>query len=132
MRLVRFLIPAAVLTLGTAAMLGALGQAPADPIVTGGAIYTADDRQPRVEALAVRGDRFVAVGSAGAAMALKGATTRVVDLAGGVVGPGLHDAHGHFLGLGASLSMLDLRDTPNLSSIVTKIAERLAGQPADR
>ncbi len=44
---------------------------------------------------------------------MKGAATRVVDLAGDAVVPGLQDAHGHFLGLGASLSTLDLRDTPS-------------------
>ena len=107
-------------------------QLPADLIVTGGAVYTAASARPRADALAVRNGRFIAVGSAADALALKGPVTRVVDLAGAVVVPGLHDAHGHFLGLGASLSTLDLRDTPTLSSITVKVAERLRGQPVDR
>ena len=58
---------------------------------------------------------------------MKGPGTRVIDLGGDAVVPGLQDAHGHFLGLGASLSSLDLRDTPSLSSITEKVAARAAG-----
>ena len=107
-------------------------QPPADLIVTGGAIYTADVARPRADAVAVRNGRFVVVGSAAEALAFKGPATRLVDLAGAVVVPGLQDAHGHFLGLGASLTALDLRDTPNPASITAKVAERLGGQPPDR
>ena len=73
-----------------------------------------------MDAIAVRDGRFVAVGSAASEAAKRGATTRVVDLAGSIVVPGLQDAHGQFLGLGASLSTLDLRDTPSVASITTR------------
>ena len=120
------------MSLASVSAFGGLRQAPADLIVMGGAIYTADARRPRVDAFAVRDGRFVAVGSRADALAMKGAATRVVDLAGDAVVPGLQDAHGHFLGLGASLSTLDLRDTPSLSSITAKVAARVTGRAPDR
>ena len=128
----RFVALAGLATLASMAGLGARRQAPADLIVTGGPIYTADSRRPRADALAVRDGRFVAVGSRAEVLAMKGAATRVIELAGGTVVPGLQDAHGHFLGLGAGLTSLDLRDTASLSSITAKVAARLAGQRADR
>ena len=93
----RILALASLVTVSSLAPLGGVRQAPADLIVTGGVIYTADDRRPRVDAIAVRDGRFVAVGSAASVAAMRGATTRVVDLAGSTVVPGLQDAHGHFL-----------------------------------
>lgn len=128
----RLVALAGLVTLVSVAALSARRQAPADLIVTGGPIYTADVRRPRVEAFRVRDGRFVAMGSRAEVLAMKGAATRVVDLGGYAVVPGLQDAHGHFLGLGASLGSLDLRDTPSLSSITAKVAARLAGQRADR
>ena len=105
------------------------GQEPAaDLIVTGGPVYTAGT-PGTVEALAVRGDRFVRVGRVADVMALEGADTRVIRLPpGAIVVPGLHDAHGHFVGLGESLSQIDLRDTPNQTAIVARIRQRVAGR----
>jgi predicted amidohydrolase YtcJ len=123
---------AATVTLAAVAVLGALRQTPADLIVIGSAIYTADARRPRVDAFAVSDGRFVAVGARADVLAMKGAATRVIDLAGDTVVPGLQDAHGHFLGLGISLSTLDLRDTPSLASIATKVAARVAGEARGR
>lgn len=107
-------------------------QAPADLIVTGGPIHTADDGAPRADAFAVRDGRFVAVGAARDVMALRGAATRMIDLAGAAVIPGLQDAHGHFLGLGASLDALDLRDTTSAADIAAKVAARRAERPDQR
>ena len=126
------LVTLGLLILAAVSATGAVRQPQADLIVLGGAIYTADPRRPRADALAVRDGHFVAVGSRADILAMKGATTRVVDLAGDAVVPGLQDAHGHFLGLGASLTTLDLRDTPSVASITAKVAARAAGQAAGR
>jgi hypothetical protein len=107
-------------------------QAPADLIVTGGPIHTADPAQPAAEAFAVRGGRFALVGTAAEAMALKGADTRVIQLSGATVVPGLHDAHGHFLGLGASLDMVDLRGTRSVAEIAARVAARRKARPGER
>ena len=67
----------------------------ADTIYAGGSIITIDDANPRAEAVAVKGGRIVAVGSADEVMAHKGASTKMVDLAGRTMVPGFVDAHGH-------------------------------------
>src|SRR5580658_11195121 len=74
--------------------------APADIIVTGATIYTADDAAPLTQAFAVRGGRFVLVGSDDAAMRLRGPRTSVLDLHGATVLPGFVDAHLHLTNVG--------------------------------
>jgi predicted amidohydrolase YtcJ len=69
----------------------------ADLILTNGRIHTMDTRNSIVGALAVRNGRFVAVGGQ---MPSRGAGTRVVDLRGRTVIPGIIDAHNHFVNLG--------------------------------
>jgi predicted amidohydrolase YtcJ len=59
-------------------------------------VYTVDDAQPAAEAVAIRGDRIVAVGSDAAVRALAGSATRSIDLQGQMVLPGFNDAHTHF------------------------------------
>jgi len=70
----------------------------AEAIYVNGAIWTADPAHPKVEALAVRGDRLLAVGSNHEIRALAGTATRVVDLRSHFVTPGFQDAHAHFPG----------------------------------
>jgi predicted amidohydrolase YtcJ len=117
--------------LGLAGLLGgtavsAQPSAPVDLIVHNAVIYTVNPAQPQAKAIAVRGDRIVLVGDDAAALALKGPSTRVVDAGGKTVVPGLHDAHGHFTGLGASLQQIDLRGTTSFEAIVDKVKARAA------
>ena len=67
----------------------------ADLILTGGVVYTVDARRSRHEALAVKGGRIVALGSAAEAAEWAGPRTRTVDLGGRLVLPGFVDAHLH-------------------------------------
>ncbi|HYL97126.1 MAG TPA: hypothetical protein VET69_15075, partial [Terriglobales bacterium] len=69
----------------------------ADLIVTNARVYTADKQQLRAEAVAVLGERIVAVGSASAMDAWRGPGTRVIDAGGKLVLPGFNDAHVHFM-----------------------------------
>lgn len=82
--------------------------APAELIVTGATIHTVDDSDAMPEAFAVRGGRFAFVGSAADAIKLRGPATRVLDLSGKTVLPGLIDAHLHLTQLGLSLHELRL------------------------
>jgi len=75
----------------------ALAQTAADTVLLGGKIVTVDDRFTIAEALAVKGERIVAVGSTADIEKLKGPATRVVDLNGRTVIPGLIDNHAHFM-----------------------------------
>src|SRR5215475_11504348 len=67
----------------------------ADTVLLNGKIITLDDAAPIAEALAVRDGKIVAVGRSADIRALAGSGTRVVDLAGGTVIPGLIDSHMH-------------------------------------
>ena len=77
---------------------GAAQAQSADTILLGGKIVTFDSAP--AEALAVRGDRIVAVGRSAAIRALAGPATRVIDLAGRTVIPGLIDSHIHAIRAG--------------------------------
>jgi predicted amidohydrolase YtcJ len=99
---------------------------PADLIFHNAKIYTSDEAMPRAEAVAVRGDRIAAVGSSADILKLKGSATKVVDARGAAILPGLHDAHGHFMGLGASLQVLRLRGTASWEQIVGMVRRRAA------
>jgi len=67
----------------------------ADIIYTGGDIVTVNELQSSAEAVAVRGGKIAAVGCRDEIMKLKGPKTKVIDLGGKTMIPGLIDAHGH-------------------------------------
>lgn len=67
----------------------------ADLVLTGGHIFTADTLRPWVEALAIKGDRIVAIGADSQVLAKVGDGTRRIALAGRTVIPGINDAHAH-------------------------------------
>src|SRR6476661_5957394 len=72
-------------------------QAPPDLILSNGKVVTVDERFTIAQAVAVRGDRIVAVGSNADIGKLAGAGTRRIDLGGRTVTPGLIDNHMHLL-----------------------------------
>ncbi len=74
-------------------LLAACAAPAPDTVLLNGKIFTANPLQPWAEALAIRGERIVAVGSDATIDGLAGTATRRVDLAGRVVVPGLNDAH---------------------------------------
>jgi hypothetical protein len=80
----------------------AIGQAPsadlADSIYLNGTIVTVNDKQPTVEAIAVRGGNILAVGTKAEVLYHKGSATRVIDLQGKTLLPGFVDGHSHFGG----------------------------------
>ena len=104
------------------ATLGAQQQ-PADVVLTNGRVYTVDVTRPLASAIAVRGGRIVFVGSDGEARALTGSATRVFDLRGNTVVPGLIDAHAHLLGLGTSLRRVNLAGTTSYQEVVARVVE---------
>jgi predicted amidohydrolase YtcJ len=66
-----------------------------DLILSGGTFYTMDASLGPVEALAIRGDRILAVGSSDEIMDLAGAATKVLDTRGMTITPGFIDSHSH-------------------------------------
>lgn len=126
-------VPAALLLVLSA------GCAPDDPsadlIFTNGQVVTADRDFTVAGALAVQGNRIVAVGDADAVGELEGPDTRVVDLEGRTVIPGLIDSHIHFLPLGRDVvGEAELGFAMSAEEILDEVAdleERLDPDPGD-
>jgi len=96
----------------------------ADLVFTNAKVWTVDDRMPSAEAVAVIGERIVAVGSAKDIEAWRGPSTRVIDAAGKLLLPGFNDAHVHFMDGGRQLDNVDLRDASSPEEFVRRIAEQ--------
>src|SRR5262245_19046950 len=75
--------------------------APADVVFVNGKVFTADDGDRVVQGFAISGDRFVAAGSDSDVRRYAGPQTRVIDLKGRFVSPGITDDHFHNEGGGA-------------------------------
>lgn len=101
----------------------------ADMIVTGGRILTMDPGQPVAGAMAIRGDRILAVGEAGDIDGLVGADTIRVDATGLTVTPGFIDAHSHPLfaeeAVGVNVNLRRIDDVKN--ALAGKAAETPPG-----
>jgi len=104
-------------------------QQPADLIITNARIYTVDETHPLADAMAVRGGKVQFVGSSGAVMALKGASTRMIDLNGRTVIPGMVDAHGHVDNLGLALRTVDLTGTSSYDEVIARVVARAKNTP---
>ena len=95
---------------------------PADLVLVGGEIATVDPDIGIVEALAVEGYTIAAVGSNDEISAYIGPETEVIELEGRFVMPGFIEGHGHFLGFGESLRILDLQDVKNWKEVVRMVS----------
>jgi predicted amidohydrolase YtcJ len=118
-----------VLAVTAAASVACQSRPPAERatlIIHNARVYTVHDEQPTADAVAVRGDRIVLVGTNEAALELQGPETRVINGHGATLVPGLQDSHGHFTELGSSLQILQLRSTSSYEQIVQLVRARAA------
>ena len=106
-----------------AGLHGCAKKQPADLVLTNGHIVTMEATLPAAEALAITGDRIVAVGSAKKIKPYIGSSTRVIDLQGQTAIPGFIDSHAHFTGVGEARMILDLTKTKNWEEIVALVRE---------
>jgi predicted amidohydrolase YtcJ len=95
----------------------------ADLVLMNGKIVTVDDAIPEVQALAVSGDRIVAVGSNEEIKPYITPKTEVIDLEGKLAIPGFIDAHGHFTSLGRSKMVLNFMNIENWDKVVAMTKE---------
>lgn len=103
---------------------------PADLIVRNARIHTVNRQQPAASSLAVRDGRIIAVGAAGSDLSsFAGPATRILDLHGATVVPGLIDSHAHMRGLGALLESRDLRHVSTVAEIAAWVREQAAKTP---
>ena len=122
-RAARTLAVLALTALALPTVTGAATPVAADLVLTGGRIYTADATHSMAEAVAVKGDRIVFVGSAADARAWTGPATRIEHLDGRLVLPGLVDAHIHPLGI----VQLDVCDLHSQAKSLAEMTEFVRG-----
>jgi len=96
---------------------------PADLVLLNGKIVTVDEARPEAQALAVRQDKIVAVGSDKEVKRYVGDVTETIDLGGKLAIPGFIDSHGHFASVGESKLVLNLMKVKNWDEIVTMVKE---------
>jgi predicted amidohydrolase YtcJ len=117
--------------LTTVAQSKATSLAP-DLLIIHAAVHTMDSAHPTADAVAILGNRIVAVGSTAEIRPLAGPRTRVVDAGGRLVLPGFNDAHVHFLMGGFSLANVDLRDAQSPQELARRLGDYARKLPKGR
>ena len=117
-----------VLALFAAAAGPASAQAP-DTVLVNGKIVTVDDRFTIAQALAIKGERILKVGTTAEVEALRGPQTRVIDLAGRTVIPGLIDNHAHWV-RAAEHDELRFDGVTSRQQALKMLADRVQSAPA--
>ncbi len=107
---------------------GSQGGEPADVVVRGARVLQWSG--PDAESIAIQGDKIVWVGADREADSWIGPRTLILEAQGGLVTPGLNDAHVHFLSGSLGLQQIDLGDAPDLSTILSKVKEDLSKNPS--
>ena len=104
----------------------------ADLVLRNGHVVTMDETVPEAQAVAIRGDRIVAVGTDEEIDTWIGSGTEVVDLNGRLAVPGFIEGHGHFMGLGESKMNLELGSVRSWDEIVAMVEAAVAeAQPGE-
>ena len=101
----------------------------ADLIITKAKVWTVDKSNPTAQAVALLGDRIVAVGSNSDVDNWRGPNTRVIDAEGKLLLPGFNDAHVHFVNGGLALDAVQLNDATSPEEFARRIGERAKQTP---
>jgi predicted amidohydrolase YtcJ len=125
------LLGAAIGSLLVSGAGGATERPAADLIVQNARVHTVDRARPEAQAVAVVGERIVAVGSSADVDAWLGPRTRVIDAKGRLLLPGFDDAHVHFSVGGLQLDEVQLRDARSQEELRRRIAERARTHPKE-
>ncbi|HWW00268.1 MAG TPA: amidohydrolase [Candidatus Acidoferrum sp.] len=105
---------------------------PPDLVILNASIHTVDDSRPTAEAVAILGNRIVALGATSEIKPLAGPKTRVIEAQQRTVFPGFNDAHVHFLTGGFSLANVDLRDAKSPEELARRLSEYARKLPKGR
>src|SRR2546422_9878451 len=122
-----------ILSLLLAPLPGAFAQSKptADLIITNAKVWIVDKTHPAAQAVAVLGDRIVALGSNADIDAWRSASTRVINAAGKLLLPGFNDAHVHFVSGGLQLDSVQLNDAASPEEFARRIGERAKNTKKD-
>ena len=96
----------------------------ADMVLVNGTIATVDDNNPEVEAIAIKDDRIMQLGTTQNIQKLVGDKTQVIDLKGNFAMPGIIEGHGHFSSIGTTLQNLNFIKSKSWNDIVAMVAEK--------
>ena len=123
--------PTTTLMLLAVALLGACDRpAPqetgpvADLLLVNADVVTVDEALPRAEAVAIKDDLILDVGTSEEMSKHRGEHTEVIDLQGQTVIPGFIEGHGHYTSFGGSLMILDFRYAKSFAEIVSRLQGR--------
>lgn len=102
---------------------------PADKIIINANIYTVNESFPRAEAVAIRADTIMAVGTTAEVKAYQGEGTEVIDLGGKTMTPGLIESHAHIMGMGYNQLHVDLMYVQSYEELINMVSEAAEGAP---
>ena len=95
----------------------------ADMIIHNGVIYTMNDLNPIAEAVAVGDGKIIALGKYRDLDPLINAKTKIINLSGAMMTPGIIEGHGHFYGLGLAKMQLDLSKTESYQDLIDMVSD---------
>ena len=97
----------------------------ADMIIHNGTIYTMNDLMPTTESVAIRNGKIIALGKYRDLDDLITPRTKIINLNGAMMTPGLIEGHGHFYGLGLAKMQLDLSTAESYAELVSMVADAI-------
>ena len=97
----------------------------ADMIIHNGTIYTMNDLMPTTESVAIRNGKIIALGKYRDLDDLITPKTKIINLNGAMMTPGLIEGHGHFYGLGLAKMQLDLSTAESYAELVSMVADAI-------
>ena len=126
--------------LGLAAITAAIAVVPmqmaaqkkSDTIILHARIYTVSEKQPWAEALAILGDKIVAIGSEKEVAAYRSSSTHVIDAGGRLLLPGFEDCHIHFMDGSMGLTEVDLNDASTIAEIQRRVKKYADSHPKEK
>ena len=119
------------LVVSISSFVAAQSTPPADLIITNAQIYTVNPQQKWAEAIAIRGDKIVAVGDAAKVDSYRGGSTKVIDAHQHLLLPGFTDSHIHFLDGSLNLQHLHLQDVKTLDQALALLKDFAKAHPDD-
>ncbi|HHP7242408.1 MAG TPA: amidohydrolase [Cyclobacteriaceae bacterium] len=96
----------------------------AEMVIINGTVYTADDGNPKTEAIAIENAKIIAIGKNDEIKSYIGDKTKVIDLEARFVYPGFIEGHAHIMGIGENQLNVDLLNTKSYDELIEVVAER--------
>lgn len=101
----------------------------ADVVLLNGAIYTLDASRSWAQSIGIKNGKIIYVGTTDGARKITNSSTKVVNLGGNMVLPGLHDNHVHLIDGGVELEHCDLSKSETVDAVLAKVAAYAAEHP---